>query len=219
MQDIKLLALLYTPFFWCVSIWSACGLLLVWYCLHCLSAVCVVLLKLFRVGSRWRLACCGCQLLPCLFEFVGCFWASGGLFVFGVGVCLSFCFCLSMVAESVGSVWNFGTLKTVCTQRVNLITYIDGGEMLIFLCATVSKTPVFLTFSLFCQNSISLSAIIYYLSDTCIFQGFSLWKIATFLTGFHVIKNRWNRNNDCFWPFRSVLVWHGKKPHTARPHG
>lgn len=69
--------------------------------------------------------------------------------MFGVGVCLSVRFCLSVVAESVGSVWNFGTLKTVCTQRVNLITYLNGGEMLIFLCATVSKTLVFLTFPRF----------------------------------------------------------------------
>ena len=85
---------------------------------------------------------------------MGCFWASGGLFVFGVGVCLSFCFCLSM---SLFLVWVFvcvllfGTLKTVCTQRVNLITYLHGGEMLIFLCAVVSKTLIFLTFSRFVE--------------------------------------------------------------------
>ena len=81
--------------------------------------------------------------------------------------------------------------------------------MLIFLCAVVSKTLIFLTFSPFCQNSSSLSAIIYYLSDTCIFQGFSLWIIVSFFTGFHVIKIWWNRNNDCFWLFRPVLVVSG----------
>lgn len=74
-----------------------------------------------------------------------------------------------------------------------------------FLCATVSKTLIFLTFSLFCQNSSSLSAIICYLSDTCIYQGFSLWKMFLFFTGFHVIKIKRNRNNDFFWPFSPVL--------------
>ena len=81
--------------------------------------------------------------------------------------------------------------------------------MLIFLCAVVSKTLIFLTFSLFCQNFSTLSAIIYYLSDICIIQGFNLWKIATFLTGFHVIKIKRNKSNDCFWPFRPVLVASG----------
>ena len=114
-----------------------------------------------------------CLLLVC-FEFLGTFWASGGLFVFGVGVCLSFFFCLSVVAESVGSVWNFGTLKTVCTQRVNFFTYQDGGVVPAYLCATVSKTLIFLTFSPFCQNSSTYSDIIYYLSDTCIIQAFNL---------------------------------------------
>ena len=94
--------------------------------------------------------------------------------MFGVGVWLSVCFCLPVVAESVGSVWNFGTLKTVCTQRVNFFTYQDGGVVLIFLCAVVSKTLIFLTFSPFCQNSSTLSAIIYNLSDICIIQGFTL---------------------------------------------
>ena len=74
-----------------------------------------------------------------------------------------------------------------------------------YLCAVVSKTLIFLTFSLFCQNSSTLSAIIYYLSDICIIQAFNLWKIATFLTGFHVIKISWNYIFDCFWPFRPVL--------------
>ena len=77
--------------------------------------------------------------------------------------------------------------------------------MLIFLCAVVSKTLIFLTFSQFCQNSISLSAIIYYLSDACIIQGFSLWNIVLFFTGFHLIKIKRNRNNDFFWPFPPVL--------------
>ena len=121
-----------------------------------------------------RLHCLCCWSGTACFKFLGGFWASGGLFVFGVGVWLSVCFCLSVVAEFVGSVWNFGTLKTVCTQRVNLITYQHGGEMLIFLCAVVSKPLFFLTFSPFCQNSSTLSAIIYYLSDTCIYQGFNL---------------------------------------------
>ena len=77
--------------------------------------------------------------------------------------------------------------------------------MLIFLCAVVSKTLIFLTFPLFCQNSSTLSAIIYYLSDTCIFQGFNLWNIPLFFTGLHLIKIKRNKSNDCFWPFRPVL--------------
>ena len=81
--------------------------------------------------------------------------------------------------------------------------------MLIFLCAVVSKTLIFLTFSPFCQNSSSLSAIIYYLSDPCIFQGFSLWIIVSFLTGFHVIKIKRNRNHDFFWPFPPVSCLSG----------
>ena len=77
--------------------------------------------------------------------------------------------------------------------------------MLIFLCAVVSKTLIFLTFPLFCQNSSTLSAIIYYLSDTCIFQGFNLWNMLSFFTGLHLIKIKRNKSNDCFWPFRPVL--------------
>ena len=81
--------------------------------------------------------------------------------------------------------------------------------MLIFLCAVVSKTLVFLTFSPFCQNSSTYSDIIYYLSDTCIIQGFNLWNIPLFFTGLHLIKIWWNRNNDCFWPFPPVLFRSG----------
>ena len=77
--------------------------------------------------------------------------------------------------------------------------------MLIFLCAVVSKTLVFLTFYPYCQNSSTLSAIIYNLSDNCIIQAFNLWNIPLFFTGFHVIKIKWNKSNDCFWPFRPVL--------------
>ena len=77
--------------------------------------------------------------------------------------------------------------------------------MLIFLCAVVSKTLIFLTFSQFCQYSSTLSAIIYYLSDNCIFQGFNLWNMLLFFTGLHLIKIWWNRNNDFFWPFPPVL--------------
>ena len=73
-----------------------------------------------------------------------------------------------------------------------------------YLCAVVSKTLIFLTFSLFCQNSSTLSAIIYYLSDTCIYQGFNLWNIVSFFTGLHLIKIKWNKSNDCFWPFLPV---------------
>ena len=78
-----------------------------------------------------------------------------------------------------------------------------------YLCAVVSKTLIFLTFSLFCQNSRTLSAIIYYLSDTCIFQGFSLWNMLSFFTGLHLIKIKWNKSNDCFWPFRPVWCCSG----------
>ena len=81
--------------------------------------------------------------------------------------------------------------------------------MLIFLCAVVSKTLIFLTFSPFCQNSSSLSAIIYYLSDTCIFQGFSLWKMFVFFTGLHLIKIKRNKNSGVFWPFRLVSCLSG----------
>ena len=78
-----------------------------------------------------------------------------------------------------------------------------------YLCAVVSKTLIFLTFSLFCQNSSTYSDIIYYLSDTCIIQSFTLWNIPLFLTGFHVIKIKRNKSNDCFWPFPPVLVVSG----------
>ena len=67
------------------------------------------------------------------------------------------------------------------------------------------KNPYFLTFYPYCQNSSTLSAIIYYLSDTCIFQGFTLWNILLFFTGLHLIKIKRNKSNDCFWPFPPVL--------------
>ena len=81
--------------------------------------------------------------------------------------------------------------------------------MLIFLCAVVSKTLIFLTFSPFCQNYISLSAIIYKLSDICIIQCFNLWNMLSVFTGLHLITIKRNKSNDCFWPFRPVWCCSG----------
>ena len=89
--------------------------------------------------------------------------------------------------------------------------------MLIFLCAVVSKTLIFLTYSQFCQNSSTLSAIIYYLSDNCIIQGFTLWNILVFFTGFHVIKIKRKLNHDFFWPFRPVSCLSGMAGEKSPP--
>ena len=67
------------------------------------------------------------------------------------------------------------------------------------------KNPYFFDISPFCQNSSTLSAIIYYLSDTCIIQAFNLWNIPLFFTGLHLIKIKRNTNSDRFWPFPPVL--------------
>ena len=117
--------------------------------------------------------CAVCGTLWGCFECVGCFWAVVALFCFGVGVCVSILFWLSM--------WLYGSINR---GQVKILYPIPHGVYLslyrilyiepAYLCAVVSKTLIFLTFSLFCQNSSTLSAIIYYLSDTCIIQGFSL---------------------------------------------
>ena len=109
-------------------------------------------------------------LLVC-FECVGCFWAFGWLFLFVVCVCVCSCFCLSVVG-----VWKYkqgSSIFTLPLRGLYLPTKMVG-KCLFFYALSYQKPLFFLTFSLFCQNSRTLSAITYYLSDTCIFQGFTL---------------------------------------------
>ena len=126
---------------------SACPAVGLWYCLRCLPVVGLVLPALS-------------PLLVC-FEFLSVFRARGWVFLFVVCVCVCSCFR-----------WSVGLYGSINRGQVFLLYPIPHGVYLslyrllyiepAYLCATVSKTLIFLTFSLFCQNSSTLSAIIYY---------------------------------------------------------
>ena len=117
-----------------------------------------------------QLVCFVCGTLQGCLVCVGLFWRSGTLLLFSEGFYILFMFrSIEWLYENI----NRGQVFLLYPLGISweIIFYSPEPN---YLCAVVSKTLVFLTFQLYCQNSSTLSAIIYYLSDTCIIQGFNL---------------------------------------------